>query len=118
MLTLLGEGGFPIWFLLVFGASTLIFATRYASAPTGVWLRVTLCLGAATLLTIMTCVSASLAQVGHHAAEYHQVHPELTLADVLLQGFAESMSSAILGFTILSLAALILTLGAYRGQTS
>jgi hypothetical protein len=114
MWTLLLEGGFPIWFLLVFGSATLIFAMRYANAPTRTRLRVTLSLGTATFLTILTSVSAALAQVGHHAFAFLKAHPELTLAEVLLQGAAESMSAAILGFTILSLAALITTLGAYR----
>jgi hypothetical protein len=107
-----------MWFLLAFGASTLIFATRYASAPTRTRLRVTLSLATATLLTILTAICTALAQVGHHAFDFANAHPKLTLPEVLLQGIAESMSPGILGFTMLSLAALITTLGAYRSGES
>jgi hypothetical protein len=118
MWTLLLKGGFPMWFLLVFGSGTLIFATRYARAPTRSGLRVTLSLGAATFLTILTAICTAFAAVGHHATEYMAAHPGTTLPEVLLQGMAESLSPGILGFTMLSLAALITTLGLYRAQGS
>ncbi|HEX6274414.1 MAG TPA: hypothetical protein VFZ53_15335 [Polyangiaceae bacterium] len=114
MMTLFKEGGFPMWFLLAFGLGTLIFAVRYAMAPT-IWaFRVTCGFSAATLATAVTATCAALAAVGHHAPEYAKRHPAMTLAEVVLQGVAESMSPGILGFTMLSLAAMIVTLGFYR----
>ena len=74
----------------------------------------TLGLGSATLFTAVTGICADLAAVGHHAPAYLKAHPDMTLAEVLLQGAAESMSPGILGFTMLSLAAMIVTLGFYR----
>jgi hypothetical protein len=114
MITLFREGGFPMWFLLAFGVGMLVFAVRYAMAPTGWALRVTCGLGAATLFTAVTGTCAALAAVGHHAPAYLRAHPGMTLADVVLEGIAESMSPGILGFTMLSLAAMIATLGFYR----
>jgi hypothetical protein len=103
-----------MWFLLAFGLGTLFFAARFAMAPLGRTLRVTLGLGAATFFTTWTGMASAFATVGHHAAKYHQAHPELTFAEVLLQGTAESLAPAILGFTMLSLTGLLLALGFHR----
>ena len=103
-----------MWFLLAFSLLTLLTCARFAASPSSARLRVALALGGATGFTILTTVAADLAAVGHHAPEYLARHPELTLGTVLLQGMAEAMSPAILGFTVLSLAALVLALGFYR----
>ena len=118
MITLFMEGGFPMWFLLVFGLGTLGFAGRFAWAPLRRTLRVTLALGAATSFTTFTGVASAFAAVGHHAAKYHQAHPELTFAHVLALGAAESLAPAILGFTVLSLTGLLVALGFHREVTS
>jgi hypothetical protein len=114
MQQLFTEGGAPMWFLLAFGIGMLVLAVRYAMAPT-VWaLRASLGLGGATLFTTFTGTCAALAAVGHHAPDYLKAHPESTMVEVLILGFAESMAPGILGFTMLSLCAMILTLGFYR----
>ena len=114
MLTLFREGGFPIWFLLAFGGLLLISSARFAQRPGSARLRVALALGAATLFTTVTAICADLATVGHQAPNYLARHPEMNLASVLLQGLAESLSPAILGGTVLTLAALFVALGCYR----
>ncbi len=113
-MTLFLEGGFPMWFLLAFGALSLIFGARFALRPSAGRLRLAASLSLATLFTALTAVAADLAMVGHHVPEYWTQHPEQSLASVLLQGFAESMSPAILGFTMLTLVALFIALGYYR----
>ena len=114
MFTLFEEGGFPIWFLLAFGLLTLVSSARFAVGPTPSRLHLASVLSVATLFTTLTAICADLAEVGHHVPEYMTRHPTLSLSTVLLQGFAESMSPAILGFTLLSLVALVLALGFYR----
>lgn len=114
MLTLFTEGGFPMWFLLAFGLATLIFATRFAWAPLRRTLRTTFALAGATAFTTLTSICTDLAAVGHHLPGYVTKHPDTTLAQALLQGIAESLSPGILGFTMLSLTALILALGFQR----
>jgi len=114
MITLFQEGGFPMWFLLAFGALLLIAGARYALRPDPARLRLTLALGAATLFTILTAVSTALATVGHQVPNYVARHPEVTLATAVLQGVAESLSPAILGSTVLTLAALFIALGFHR----
>jgi len=114
MMTLFVEGGFPMWFLLLFGGLLLISGARFALRPDAGRLRLTLALAAATLFTIVTAISTALATVGHQAPDYLARHPQTTMTTVLLQGFAESMSPAILGSTVLTLAALCVALGCYR----
>jgi len=114
MMTLFPEGGFPMWFLLLFGALLLLAGARFAWRPDTARLRLALALGAATLFTSLTAICAALATVGHQAPAYLARHPEMTLASVLLEGIAESLSPAILGCTALTLAALFIALGFYR----
>ena len=114
MLALFRDGGFPMFFLLAFGLGALAFAVRFATAPTWRSLRTALALSAATACTAVTGICAAFAVVGHHAPDYLKRHPDTSLPEVVLLGFAEAMSPGILGFTILSLVALILALGLYR----
>jgi hypothetical protein len=117
MQTLFMEGGFPMWFLLVFGLGTLALAGRFAWAPLRRTLRITLALGAATFFTTWTGVASAFATVGHNAVKFHQAHPDLAFVEVVLQGAAESLAPAILGFTMLSLAGLLVALGFHREVT-
>jgi hypothetical protein len=114
MATLIREGGFPMFFLLAFGLGALAFAVRFAVAPSQRALKTTLSLSAATLFTAVTGICAAFAAVGHQAPDYLKRHPESTLAEVVLLGIGESMSPGILGFTMLSLIALIVALGVWR----
>lgn len=118
MATLIREAGFPVFFLLAIGALAMVFAVRFATAPTQRMFWTALAMSAATLLTSINGIFAALAMVGHHAPEYLQRHPESSLGEVVLLGFGESMAPGILGFTILSLIALILALGVYRQNPS
>ncbi len=113
MLTLFEEGGFPMWFLLAFSVLTLLSSARFATQPhrSRLWLAAA---RMATLFTTLTAICADLAQVGHELPSYLNRHHELSLSSASLQGFAESMSPAIVGFTVLSLSALMLALGFHR----
>ena len=118
MMALVREAGFPVFFLLAFGLSAMALAVRFAIAPSQRVLRTALALCAATALTSINGMFAAIAAVGHHAPEYAKRHPEATLPEVVLLGLGESMSPGILGFTVLSLIALILALGVYRQNPS
>jgi hypothetical protein len=114
MLTLIREGGFPIWFVLVFGGCALLCSARFAFAPSRQRLRLAGALGLTTWLATLTAVCADLAMVGHHGPEFLRHHPELSLLELLLQGLAESLSPAIVGLSMLTLCALLLALGCHR----
>jgi len=111
------EGGFAMFFLLTFGVATLVASTLYAWRVTRVALRVTLGLGTATAFTTLAGIAVDLAAVGHGAVEYMARHHDPSLGGVVLQGLAESLAPGVLGFTFLSLAALITTLGLYRAPS-
>jgi len=114
MATLIREGGFPVFFLLAFGLFAMLFAVRFAMAPSQRAFRTCLALCAATLLTSLNGMLAAFSAVGHQVPDYVKHHPETTLTEAVLLGFAESMSPGILGFTVLSLISLVLALGVYR----
>jgi hypothetical protein len=114
MLVLFEEGGFPMWFLLAFSVLTLVFAARFAMTPSRRTLRITGALSAAVGFTTITGVATDLATVGHQAPDFLAHHPEMTLAAVILQGIAESLAPAILGFTVLSVKALLVAYGFHR----
>jgi hypothetical protein len=114
MWTLMIEGGYQMWFLLIFGLAGLILAVRYAMHPSRLGLVSVAGISVTTLMSIFTGVAADLAAVGHKAPEYLKAHPNLTLAEVTLTGFGESMSPAILGFSLLTITALVVTLGLRR----
>lgn len=103
-----------MWFLLVFSGISLVCGARFALRPEAARLRQAIAMSVATLFTMLTCVCAALAMVGHHAPDYLAQHPNESLSSVLLQGAAESMSPAILGCTVLTLVALFVALGCYR----
>jgi hypothetical protein len=114
MMTLLVEGGFPMWFLLAIGLAALWFSARFARVPSRRTLRIALALAGAAAGTTLTGVFAALAAVGHHAPTYLKAHPNMSLAEVLLQGMAESLSAGVLGFAILSIAAILVAVGFHR----
>src|SRR3954462_10746353 len=107
-----------MFFLRAFGVATLITASIYAARVTRVAFRMTLGLGGATAAATFGGICVDLATVGHQVPEYVQKHPEVSLAEAVLQGLAESLAPGVLGFTFLSLAALIVTLGFYREPTA
>jgi hypothetical protein len=114
MLTLVQEAGFPIWFVLAFGALTLLCCAQYAATLRAERLPLAGALGLATLFSTITAIAADLATVGHQGPTFLARHPGTPLYELLLQGGAESLSPAILGFSILTLAALLCALGCYR----
>jgi hypothetical protein len=118
MATLMIEGGFPMWFLLLFGLLALAAAARFAQRPEPRFMRLCVAFGMATAWTTLTGTCAALAAVGRHTPDYLRQHPGTTLPEVLLLGFAESMSAAILGSTVLSLMALFIAVGFFRAGSA
>jgi hypothetical protein len=108
------EGGFAMFFLLAFGLATLAAASIYARRLTRVTLRITVALGLTTTFTTLSGVCVDLAAVGHGASAFVTRHPDVSLTEAVLQGFAESLAPGVLGFTFVALSALITTLGLYR----
>lgn len=113
MMQLILEGGFPMWFLLIFGGASLGAAGMFARRPNRERLPLVVALTLTTIFAAIMGVFADLAAVGHHMSEHWEKF-EPTLTQSLLQGFAESMAPGILGFGLVTLTTLLVVLGLYR----
>jgi Na+/proline symporter len=105
-----------MWFLILFGIAGLVSAVGYARRPTRPGLQVVIGPAITTLMSICTGTVADLAAVGHKAPDYVRSHPNTSLSEVLLAGVGESMSPAILGFSLLTTVALVASLGMRRSR--
>lgn len=119
MSKLLQEGGFPVWFVLLFGLISLAGAVAYAVKPDERRLGLVRGMSLATLFATLSSTAANLGQVFHALAGTDPRHPEFSLAMkdgplVLLLGLGESMSTSILGFALLALVSLFYAVGISR----
>jgi hypothetical protein len=113
MVQLILEGGFPMWFLLLFGAGGLVCAGMFAYKPNRERLPLLLALTALIVFEAIMGVFADLAAVGHHVSDnFDKFQP--TLVQSLLQGFAEAMAPGVLGFGLVATMLLLTVLGFYR----
>jgi hypothetical protein len=114
MLSLIRDGGAPMWAILSFGLLDLLAAARFAYRPTRGQLPAIAALALAVLSSIACGVMADIAAVGSKVPSRPEWanHPQIHL--ILLQGLAESMAPGILGFSTLSLAALLCAVGLRR----
>lgn len=112
MMTLIREGGFPMWFILVFGLVALGHAAWFAARPDPRRLAFVKGMALTTLLATVVALAADLAAVFHTVPERFADDPKWHFA--MLQGFAESMAPIIVGGTFLVLVSLLCTVGARR----
>lgn len=109
MLTLIRNGGVPVIFVLVFGVLALTGAAYAAARPDERTLRY---VKGMIWATVASVGSATCADLG---ATFQAVSGAPgTPTAMLLQGLSESMSPGILGFSLVSLAALFVAIAARR----
>lgn len=119
MSKLLEEGGFPIWFVLLFGLVALGASIAYALKPTARRLGFLRGMGLTTLCSTLSGAAGNLGMVFHAMAGVDGRHPDLNLlakdgALSLMLGLGESLSCPILGFSFLCLASLFYAVGELR----
>lgn len=112
MLTMFRAGGFPMFFILAFGLLALGTAFAYALRPLRDREGFVRWMSLATLASIFCGTAADLAAVAHYVAE-HPMEPARMNA-IVVEGIGESMSPSILGFSVLSLVALMMAFGKRR----
>jgi hypothetical protein len=116
MMTLIREGGWPMWFTLAFGLISLGAGARFAHLGQRRQLGFLIGMSLATLFSVLNGIAADLSAVGHSIGQGYP-HDERNLVErVAAQGFAESMSPGILGFTLLSLTWMLAAVGLSRMQ--
>ena len=116
MLQLFQAGGVAMWFLLIFGVLTLVGAVLFARKPDAQRLAAVRALRGATLCSVGAGTASDFAAVGYNVPEHFADEPNVHM--IVLTGIAESMSPAILGFAILSIAWLIVAVGHRRDRAA
>jgi hypothetical protein len=119
MMTLMRNGGFPMWFIVAFGLVALGGAVRYAFRPDDARLGFVKNMGAATLFSTLTGLFADIAALftffaGRGGAPAMDLAKETQWPVLLMNGLAEATSPGIMGFTLLSLTALMCAVGQSR----
>jgi hypothetical protein len=109
-----GMGGWGMWFVLSFALINLMAAVSFARRPEALREQAVRSFTRATCYAISSTVALDLAAVGslvpHEPAFVN--HPRIEL--IVLEGIAESLAPAILGFTLLSFAWLVMAIGHRR----
>ena len=114
MSNLIRDGGAPMWAILFFGLIDLGAALRFAYRPARARLPPIIALSLAVLFSIPCGVMADIAAVGSKVPARPEWASSPKIHLVLLQGLAESMAPGILGFSALSLVALLCAVGLRR----
>ena len=117
MMTLMHEGGLPMWFILAFGLAALASAIRYSLRPQAKLRGLLTGLSLATLFSTLAALAAALGATLNTLTGRR--FPELSLeaphgALTLLTGLAESMSPLIMGFALLALSSMFGAIGRFR----
>ncbi|MBL9007870.1 MAG: hypothetical protein JNJ46_26665 [Myxococcales bacterium] len=117
LLKLMHEGGFPMWFIVLFGGSALVSAVLYAKTLSPRYAALARGLALSTLMATLAGTAAALGAT--FAALAGDRFPELNILkpdgpQVLLKGLAESMSPSIMGFALLALVGLFYGVGSFR----
>ena len=114
MMELMRAGGYAMWIVLLFGGITMTAAVMFALRPEEGRLGYIRGMSTATVYAILSGVAADLGATFHHVAqreEWHQ-YPDIVLATMV--GLGESMSPAILGFTMLGIVWFVTAIGVRR----
>ncbi len=114
MVNLIRDGGAPMWAILFFGLINLGAALRFAYRPARAQLPPIAALALAVLFSIACGVMADIAAVGSKVPARPEWANNPRIHLILLQGLAESMAPGILGFSALSLVALLCAVGLRR----
>jgi len=114
MVEFMRAGGVPMWFVLLFGVLALIAAGFFAWRPEPRKIDAIKALSIATVFSIASAIVSDIAAVGSKVpANPEWAHsPDLPL--IVMQGVSESMAPGILGFSILSLVWLVMSVGHRR----
>ena len=111
MLDFMAAGGFPMWAILVFGVMDLALALLFAWRPERQKVPAIMALGLAVLFSVGSGVMADLAAVGSKVPNRPEWANSPKVHLIILEGIGESMAPGILGFTLLSLVALVCAVG-------
>ena len=107
-------GGWSMWFLLILGGLCLLAAGGFAFRPDPTQLPRIASLSRAVGWSALVGVASDLAAVGFHIPHKPEWAHSPDVHLLVLEGFAESMSPAIFGGALLSVASLLVAAGHAR----
>jgi hypothetical protein len=113
MLEFFREGGWGMYPVLVLGLMLIVSGARYMLDGEPVRLRFIGVLSLAHLAFIATGLTADVAKVFWYLHSSEHV-PDAELWRTLFEGLKESSGPALLGFPLLGLALILVTIGVYR----
>jgi hypothetical protein len=116
-MSLMRDGGLPMWFIVAFGLTALASSVGYAIRPDDKRRSLTRGMSLATLFATLAAVAAALGATLNTLARRRSAEIRIDLPDGavnLLTGFAESMSPLIMGFALLALTAMFSAVGGFR----
>jgi hypothetical protein len=116
MADFLRAGGFSMWFVILFSGVTLIAAVIFAVRADLKKVAFIRGMTAATVFSILCGVLANLLAVARHVGADEQLAKSAELPMILIIGFGESITPAILGFAVLAVTWLIVAAGVRRAQ--
>ena len=118
MMDFMREGGYAMWVVLLFGGITMTAAVIFALRPREEQLGFIRGMSTATVFAIISGVAADLGATFHNVANREESHNFPDLAVHTMVGLSESMSPAILGFTMLGIVWFIMAVGLRRLATA
>jgi hypothetical protein len=108
------EGGWAMWFVLAIGLITVGAAAGVARKPGRASQHSVRSFSRATSCMVVSAVSLDLATVGSKVAHIPALAHDANVHLIVLEGISESLAPAILGFTLLSFAWIVMAIGQRR----
>lgn len=118
MLEFFRAGGFVMFFVLAFGVLTLGVAARYAFEPREHHTAMIRALSASTVFSVLCGTAANLATVFATVSQNDEWRHSPDMPFIVMMGIAESLTPAMLGFSLLSLAWLVTAAGVRRSTVA
>ena len=114
MIEFFREGGWGMWFVLIFGLTALGAALAFAARPDVRRVATIRDLTYATVFSTAAGIAAGFAAVGSHVPMNPEWANSPKIHLIVMKGISESLASGILGFTILALTWMVMAVGHRR----
>lgn len=105
------EGGWSMWFVLAIGLVTLAMSVSFLKWPNARQADIVRSFTRATVFSIVTGLSVNIAAVGAKVPANPEWANSPQIHLIIMQGIAEAIAPASLGFTLLALAWLVVAVG-------